>query len=233
MKKIAVFSDIHGNIEALDAVLKDIENHKVDQMICLGDLVGYLPFPNEVIEAVRDLGIPVIMGNYDQGVGFDLDDCGCAYPTEEERKLGDISLRWTQKEVSLENKSFLQNLLPQYLLEIDGQQIIFVHGSPRKINEYLFEDRPESSIRRMFSEKIPKLLACGHTHKPYIRNIDSMVLLNDGSAGRPKDGIPGFTWALIEMEMKEIKCSIHRTVCELPLLRQRFPSTGLPLAFLP
>ncbi len=233
MKKIAVFSDIHGNIEALDAVLKDIENHRVDQMICLGDLVGYLPFPNEVIECVKSLNIPVIMGNYDQGVGFDLNDCGCAYPSEEERKLGDLSLRWTQKAVSTKNKQYLQSLLPQYTLEIDEKQLLFVHGSPRKINEYLFEERPESSILRMFPENMPDLMACGHTHKPYIKKIDSMILLNDGSAGRPKDGIPGFSWALIEIDQEKINGSIHRVQCDLPLLKKQFPQTGLPLAFLP
>jgi putative phosphoesterase len=230
---IAVFSDIHGNIEALDAVLKDIESFQVDHLICLGDLVGYLPFPNEVIDCVRTLNIPVIMGNYDQGVGFDLDDCGCAYPSEEERKLGDLSLRWTQKEVSPENKGYLQSLLPQYTLELEGKKLLFVHGSPRKINEYLFEERPESSILRMFPVDKPDLLACGHTHKAYIKTIDSMILLNDGSAGRPKDGISGFSWALIKFEQGTISCSIHRVQCDLPLLKKNFPSTGLPLAFLP
>ncbi len=233
MKKIAVFSDIHGNIEALDAVLKDIESHGVDQMICLGDLVGYLPFPNEVIDCVRTLDIPVIMGNYDQGVGFDLDDCGCAYPSEEERKLGDLSLRWTQKEVSAENKRYLQNLLPQHTLEIEGKELLFVHGSPRKINEYLFEERPESTILRIFPVKMPDLMACGHTHKPYLKKIATMLLLNDGSVGRPKDGIPGFSWALIELDHGEINAKIHRVQCDLPLLKKQFPQTGLPLAFLP
>lgn len=232
MKKIAVFSDIHGNIEALDAVLKDIESYKVDQMVCLGDLVGYLPFPNEVCETIQSLDIPVIMGNYDQGVGFELDDCGCAYPSEEERKMGDISLRWTQSQISPRNKLYLRSLLSQHSMEIDGKNLLFVHGSPRKINEYLFEDRAESSILRMFPEGFPELVACGHTHKPYIRKVGSMTLLNDGSVGRPKDGIPGFSWALIELNEADIQCSIHRVLCELPLLKQHFPTTSLPLAFM-
>ena len=85
----------------------------------------------------------------------------------------------------------------------------------------------------MFTEDKPDLLACGHTHKAYIKTIDSMILLNDGSAGRPKDGIPGFSWALIELEQSAIRCSIHRVTCELPLLKKHFPTTGLPLTFLP
>mgnify|MGYP001395834673 FL=1 len=87
--KIAVLSDIHSNLPALKAVLRDIENLQPDKMICLGDLVGYAPFPNEVVSIIQSLNIPVIMGNYDQGVGNDLDDCGCAYRTDEERRLGE------------------------------------------------------------------------------------------------------------------------------------------------
>ena len=104
--KIAVFSDIHSNLPALQAVLQDIENHQPDKMICLGDLVGYAPFPNEVISIIRSLNIPVIMGNYDQGVGNDLDDCGCAYKTDEERRLGTISIEWTKKMTISETKIY-------------------------------------------------------------------------------------------------------------------------------
>ena len=82
--RIAIFSDIHANIPALDAVLEDIGSRKPDAVYCLGDLVGYSPFPNEVVERIRREGIPTIMGNYDDGVGFDRDDCGCAYREAEE-----------------------------------------------------------------------------------------------------------------------------------------------------
>ena len=86
--RIAVFSDIHGNRHALEAVLKDIDAQEPDRIYCLGDLVGYGAFPNDVIEAIRSRGIPTIMGNYDDGMGFDKDECGCAYTTPESRRLG-------------------------------------------------------------------------------------------------------------------------------------------------
>ena len=90
--KIAIISDIHGNLQALDAVLADIDAQQVDAVFCLGDLVGYGASPNEAIERIRARGFPTVMGNSDDGVGFDRDECGCAYREESERERGDRSL---------------------------------------------------------------------------------------------------------------------------------------------
>ena len=109
--QIAVFSDVHGNLPALEAVLADIARQAPDAVYCLGDLVGYAPFPNEVIERVRAEQIPTIMGNYDDGVGYDRDECGCAYREERERQLGDQSLAWTKAHVTADNKAFLRSLI--------------------------------------------------------------------------------------------------------------------------
>jgi putative phosphoesterase len=200
--RIAVFSDIHANLPALQSVLKDIRRTGVDVMVCLGDLVGYAPFPNEVIETVRDLEIPTIMGNYDQGVGFDLEDCGCAYRTEKEKALGQESLHWTRNTVTPKNKDFLRNLLPRYELEVGAFRFLFVHGSPRRINEYLFPDRPDSSFLHMMAGESANVLVCGHTHIPFFREVDGLFIVNDGSVGRPKDGDWRATWALLEVEEK-------------------------------
>ena len=139
--RIAAFSDIHGNLHALQAVLADIDQQNVDRLFCLGDLVGYGAYPNEVIELIRARDIPTIMGNYDDGVGFDRDECGCAYTDPEMRRLGDLSLAWTKEHVTPENKAFLRSLLPNIRLNVDGKRLQLVHGSPRRINEYLYEDR--------------------------------------------------------------------------------------------
>jgi predicted phosphodiesterase len=86
--RIALFSDIHGNLPALEAVLEHIRAQPFDAVYCLGDLVGYAPFPNEVTERIRQECIPTIMGNYDDGVGFERDECGCAYREADEKKRG-------------------------------------------------------------------------------------------------------------------------------------------------
>src|SRR6187455_3504900 len=138
--RLGVFSDIHGNRHALDAVLDDLQRRHLDRVYCLGDLVGYGAFPNEVTERVRAGGFPTVMGNYDDGVGFDRDECGCAYKEERDRQLGDQSLAWTKTRTTEANKAFLRGLVSEIRFEVDGKSILLVHGSPRKMNEYLFED---------------------------------------------------------------------------------------------
>jgi predicted phosphodiesterase len=162
----AVFSDVHGNLPALEAILEDIKDRGVASIICLGDLVGYGPFPNEVVALVRERGIPTIMGNYDQGIGFSTGDCGCAYRSEEQRLEGAISLKWTEEVVTAETRTFLRTLEDRFLLETPAGEILAVHGSPRRINEYLFEDRPESALARIGKENPHRAILFGHTHIP-------------------------------------------------------------------
>ena len=186
--RIAIFSDVHGNLPALDAVLADLRSRQPDVVYCLGDLVGYAPFPNEVVERIRHDAIPTIMGNYDDGVGFERDDCGCAYREEEEKRRGDQSLAWTKDHVTAENKAFLRTLTPEIRFEADGRRVLLVHGSPRKINEYLFEDRPIPSFQRLAASSNADVIVYGHTHKPYTKLVDGVLFLNVGSVGKPKDG---------------------------------------------
>src|SRR5262245_6168225 len=106
--RIAIFSDIHGNVQALDAVLPEIQAQKPDAIYCLGDLVGYGANPNEATDRMRSAGYATVMGNYDDGVGFERDECGCAYREEAERERGQRSLAWTKARVTAENKAYLR-----------------------------------------------------------------------------------------------------------------------------
>jgi hypothetical protein len=108
-----------------------------------------------VIERIRASQIPTIIGNYDDGVGFDRDACGCAYRDPVERELGDQSFIWTKRHVTSDNKAFLRTLLPELRIEADGKRLLLVHGSPRKMNEYLFEDRPLSSFNVSRTRQMP------------------------------------------------------------------------------
>ena len=197
--RVAVFSDVHGNMHALDAVLTDIARQDVDRLICLGDLVGYGAFPNEVIQTLRERDIATIMGNYDDGVGFDRGDCGCAYRTPADRERGNQSLLWTQQQVSDENKAFLRGLPLHLAIEVHGLKVRFVHGSPRRINEYLFEDRPPASFERTLDAAGADVLVCGHTHIPYHRIFGGRHVVNDGSVGKPKHGDPRACYAVLEL----------------------------------
>lgn len=189
----AVFSDVHGNLPALEAVLADSERRGVPACICLGDLVGYGPFPNEVARVVRDRGVPCVMGNYDQGIGFATGDCGCIYKTDQQRVEGAASLTWTEQSAADDVRAYLRTLEDRFILDVPGGALLAVHGSPRRINEYLFEDRPESAMARMAAQYTYRAILFGHTHLPYAREVErrdgrSTLFVNVGSAGRPKDG---------------------------------------------
>ena len=198
--KIALFSDIHANLPALEAFFKDIENRKPDAIYCLGDLVGYNIWPNEVINEIRKRGISTIAGNYDFGIGRSSDDCGCAYKTDTEKANGAISISFTNEIVKDEERKYLRTLPAhikvEFQLNNDTLNLLLVHGSPRKINEYLFEDREEKSMLRIMQDADADIMCFGHTHKPYHRvlaiNEDGKErfrhAINIGSVGKPKDG---------------------------------------------
>ena len=200
--KIALFSDIHANLPALEACLKNIEERKPDAVYCLGDLVGYNIWANEVINEIRKKGIPTIAGNYDFGIGRTSDDCGCAYKEEHEKEMGKVSISFTNSIVNDEERKYLRTLPAHIKIEFqlneDKLNILLVHGSPRRINEYLFEDRDEKSLLRIMEGADTDTMCFGHTHKPYHRILWSGMAenkhyrhaINIGSAGKPKDGDP-------------------------------------------
>jgi diadenosine tetraphosphatase ApaH/serine/threonine PP2A family protein phosphatase len=179
-------------------VLDDVERRGVGRTLCLGDLVGYGPWPNEVALAIRDRGIPCLMGNYDQGIGFEMGECGCIYKTDEQRAEGAASLAWTEQAVTDEVKAFLRSLEDHFLLATPAAELLAVHGSPRRINEYLFEDRPASAMERMAHDFPYKAIIFGHTHLPYARPVGETVFVNVGSAGRPKDGDWRACYAIVD-----------------------------------
>jgi putative phosphoesterase len=197
--RIAVFSDVHANIQALEAVLADIGRQSVDRVVCLGDLVGHGESPDEVIEAIRTRGIATIMGNYDDAVGYDRDDCGCAYTSLAEKTRGHEELLRTRQVVSEASKAFLRQLPLHLCQQVHGKKISFVHGSPRRINEYLYEDRPSAAFDRVLDVAQADILVCGHTHLPYHRVIGKRHVVNVGSVGEPQT-IPGpACYAILEL----------------------------------
>ena len=227
--RIAFISDIHSNILALLNVLKDIEEQKVDKTYCLGDLVGYGPFPNQVIDTIRYTRIPTVMGNYDEGVGFIKGECGCAYTTDEEKANGQISIDWTTDQVTPDNKEFLRGLDPEIRFEKDGVGFLLVHGSPRRINEYLYKDRPLDSMRRVLEDVKTDVVLCGHTHKPYHRFIDDVHVINTGSVGKPKDGDPRACYVVIDTDGFHV--DFRRVKYEVDVVAEDILKRGLPTAF--
>ncbi|MEM9950501.1 MAG: metallophosphoesterase family protein [Chloroflexota bacterium] len=189
MERAIIFGDIHGNLPALEAVFADMdERGYTENLYCLGDLVGYGTFPNEVIALIRERNIPTIMGNYDQGVGNNSDDCGCAYTTDKARQMGERSIAWSNAHVTDDNKAYLRQLDAHRPITVGDTEVLLVHGSPRKINEYLYEDRTDTSLLRIMDGIEQSVMVCGHTHLPYDRTLsDGRRIINAGSVGKPKD----------------------------------------------
>jgi putative phosphoesterase len=228
--RLAILTDIHANLHALEAVWADLEAQRPDAAYCLGDLVGYGAFPNEVIAFVRDRKVPTIMGNYDEGVGFDLDDCGCVYRTIEERTRGDESLRWSRAATTPENKGYLRDLPPQIRLEGRKPSLLLVHGSPRKINEYLYEDRPTATFERLAALAGADVLVFGHTHLPYVKRVGSTLFVNGGSVGKPRDGDPRAGYALLYLD-RGVRVDFRRVVYDVDSAAQAVVRAGLPPHF--
>ncbi|MGH2562534.1 MAG: metallophosphoesterase family protein [Thermomicrobiales bacterium] len=194
--RIAIFSDLHGNSAATEATLAAIDAEAPDAVYCLGDLVGYGARPNETTALIRRRGIPTIMGNYDDGVGFDRDDCGCAYKDAGEEERGQRSLLWTRRVTTDDTKAYLRTLLPEIRFDVENVRFRLVHGSPRRMNEYLFEDRDPRSLERIARSAACDVLVFGHTHKPWVKEIAGVLMVNEGSVGKPKDGDLRACWAL-------------------------------------
>ena len=211
--KIALFSDIHANLPALEAVLADIDQQKPDAIYCLGDLVGYNIWPNEVINLIRGRGIPCIAGNYDYGIGRHSDDCGCAYREEDEKAMGKVFIAYTNGAVGDAERTYLRTLPTHIRIEFEldyaatadrpdklwQQQKPFTLLLPRRVNEYLFEDRGDRSLGQVLEGADADMLCFGHTHKPFHKVINAEPedqqtyfrhAINIGSVGKPKDSDP-------------------------------------------
>ena len=126
--KIAVISDIHSNIYALDKVLEDIKSKNIDNIVCTGDLVGYGTRPNEVINRLREEKILTIMGNYDEAIGNFKFICGCDYPDPNDAQKSALSMQFTSQETSDINKEYLRNLPNELTFNFENKTIRFVHG---------------------------------------------------------------------------------------------------------
>ncbi|WP_192822037.1 metallophosphoesterase [Rufibacter sp. LB8] len=251
--RIALFSDIHANLPALEAVLAHMDTQNLDAVYCLGDLVGYGTWPNEVVAEIKKRRIPTIAGNYDEGVGLASPNCGCAYKTDAEKDLGQQSIDYTNSIVTEETRNYLRMLPRQIRLTFmdDSKpenkiEVLLVHGSPRKINEYLFEDRPEKSFLRLLEEADADFLFFGHTHKPYHRTLayeqDGQTryrhAVNIGSVGKPKDGDPRAGYVILELtpestltNPESLKVEFVRVAYDVEKAAQAIEASPLPNEF--
>ena len=201
MQRVAVITDIHANLPALQAALARIDELDVDAIYCGGDLVGYGPHPNEVCALLAERAIPTIYGNYDYAIARDLDDCGCAYVTPHDRELGQRSVEWTLAHTDQTSKAFMHQLPFDLRFVVGDGAVHLVHGSPRKVNEYLFEDKPASLYERLAAWPRPPARSCSATRTSH--GSASTATCCSSTAARSaslKDGDPRGAFALLDAD---------------------------------
>lgn len=197
--RVAVISDIHANLIALEAVLKDIEQENCEHIICLGDLVLAGPQPKETLVFVRQQNWTIVQGNTDKLiVDYGQDIIGMLkenYPVMANALVDDINY------ITEDDKKFLEELAPMIFADIDGVKILFVHGSPRANNENILPGRPLDEIEEIIADTEADLILCGHTHIPcgYQTNKKQTVV-NVGSVGRPMTPSPLACYVVVDSE---------------------------------
>ena len=238
--RYALISDIHANLPALEAVLADIRQRSdVDATFHLGDLVGYAPWPNEVVALLRSREIQGIAGNYDSTVGTNYKHCGCRYEDPRQEELSHVSFGWTKEHSSDETKQFLANLpfrldLKPFGGHAAGPTVILVHGTPTLNTLYWTEDRPDSFCTQMATiagARKGDVLCFGHTHLPWSRIVDGVHFVNTGSVGRPKDGDPRAGYLLLSVGADSVTPEFIRVPYDVERAAQTIRASELPHDF--
>jgi putative phosphoesterase len=234
-KRYAIFSDIHSNLPAMQAVRAHIESQTFDGVYCLGDIGGYASQPNEVQDEVMAMGCPTILGNYDEGVGFEKDNCGCHYVKPFDIEMSDISFFWTRDNTSAEHKAWLRGLPREIRFQADGPSVLLCHGSPRETTEYLFENRSDGYLRQFTAggkaDAEADVIVFGHTHVPFHREVDGVHFINTGSVGRPKDGDPRAGYCILTIDGENVQSEQVRLEYDVELAATRLVAAGLPEYF--
>ncbi len=218
--KVAVLSDIHSNLDALETVLATLPAY--DDLLCLGDLVGYGPQPNEVVERLQSLNpAAVLMGNHDYAVATG--------DTEGFSQHASVAVDWTRRRIKRENLDYLSNLHPEAKLEISGISIALFHGSPKDpLTEYIFPGIPEPVAKKLIQTGGGRLVLLGHTHMPMLYLFEGEMLANPGSVGQPRDGDPRASFAILTVSGGKFSFDIKRIEYDIDSVASKIVRAGLP-----
>lgn len=206
--KIAVLGDVHGNLPALEAVLRDAKQRRAVSVWCLGDLVGYGPFPDEVVATVRDRFFLSLRGNYDTKVLriSSRDALWCREKGEEKVR----AFSWAWEHLSPESREYLASLPESLRLAMEGHRVLLVHGSPASPREHLSPDTPEERLAELAEGCGADVVLCAHSHVPFARRGGGALFINPGSVGRPDDGDPRASYALVTFRRHGVEATFHR-----------------------
>ncbi len=238
--RYALLADIHANLPALEAVLAHIDRRgDIDAVYHLGDLVGYAPWPNEVVALLRQRGIAGIAGNYDSTTGTDYKHCGCRYEDARQEGLSHLSYAWTRAHVTASTKQWLAGLPFRIDLRplgghLAGPRLMLVHGNAILNTVYWTEDRSDEFCLQMAQQlgaRAGNVVAFGHTHRAWQRAVGDIHFVNAGSVGRPKDGDWRAGYVTIAMTGQRTDIELGRVEYDLARAVRGIRESDLPAAF--
>lgn len=218
MKHVALVSDIHGNLEALDAVFAQVRTEKV---YCLGDVVGYGANPNEVIQLLKSRNVNTILGNHDYAVL--TGDVGYFNPAAA------IAVNWTARALTRDSAEYLRSLPNELRIEVGGSRVYLTHGSPSdNLWEYV-DPATHSDLLDFYLRKLKvSLIGLGHTHVPYVWKGDAGTVVNPGSVGQPRSGDNRASFALVDSENERLDVRIGNVAYDIEKAARKIEAAGLP-----
>jgi predicted phosphodiesterase len=233
--RLALISDIHGNYTALDVVLTDIEQQRVDSIVCLGDVATIGPQPREVIDRLRDLGCPCIMGNHEN-----------ALLAPEKASIFQIapplipSLYWCASQLSLKDFNYLNTFEPVLEIPLDkNNNLLCFHGSPRSNTDVILATTPSQDLEGYLDGYINKVMTGGHSHIQMLRQYEGKIIVNPGSVGNPflKTPLPGadpllMPWseyALLEWCDRKINLALQRVSYDVGAYCEIISKSNVPI----
>lgn len=206
--KVALIGDVHANLPALEAVLADIKKQRVDAIWNTGDFVGYGAFPDEVVKRLKAEKAVSIIGNYDRKV------LQVKEKKEEWQKtkhpLKYLAFKWSYDQLSKDSREYLRSLPEELKIEVEGRKVLLMHGSPESIKEHLTSDTPEKRLKELTGMTKADIIICGHSHRPFNREVEGVMFINPGSVGRSDDGDPRACYAVAQIKNRFLQVSHFR-----------------------
>lgn len=232
MKKIAIISDIHSNLTALIEVLTDIKSKGIKDIYCLGDLVDFAPWGNEVIQLIRDLNIPCVMGNHDERIAFDLPIINLKHHHLQESLVRHKAITISKKEITEDHKKWLRTLPARLSVTLSDEdyvcKILLVHATPFSNDEYLFEKDPKLGLAEYLSVHNYDTMVMGHTHQPYIQRSSGKLLINAGSVGRSREADRKASYCYLTLNKNKIEVEIVKIDYDTSFVAQQIYASEIP-----
>ncbi len=227
--KIALIGDVHANLPALEAVLNHARGSGADQIWNSGDFVGYNAFPEQVVQRLRAEDAVSVIGNYDLKT-LQFPRKGKKWK-KKKRPEKWLAFKWAYEQLSEASRNYLASLPEQRRMTIAGKKILLVHGSPSSVDEHLYSDTPRKRLAELAHLAGANLIICGHSHEAFVRHVASSWFINTGSVGRPDDGDPRSTYAMLELRGEAFEVRHSRVPYDVEAAVAEIRRQGLPAAF--